>query len=534
MAKKIASVFAVIVLCLSLVFYDNIAALFNKSVNKALDRDVTSGYGVSSSNELAVEVGMKVLKDGGNAVDAAAAISYVLGVVEPYGSGIGGGGCMLVYLPDSKDYKFYNYRETAPISSDTMTSTIGVPGFVKGIETVQSEHGKLDMSDLLQPAIDLAKDGFEMNQNLYNRLSVYKGYSDLSQMTQFFEEGGEPKAVGKNIVQPELAETLTQIQENGSDAFYKGEIAQKLTTGTYLTTDDLSSYKIEEQKPITGDFNGYDVVTAPAPFSGVTLLQILNMIEYVDLPSYDEDPVEYIEEMTKICNIAYTSRQANISDPNFNSEEKDYEKLTTDKYAKYLYKKNEVKDIDDMESEDTTAFVVTDSSGMVVSCTNTLGDFFGSQVSVGGFFLNDASVHFNENSYSINKYEPGKRSRTFIAPSIITKGDEFMMGIATPGGNVIPQALAQVINWNLRDGVDLQKAVDKPRFVFRNSKEVYYEEEIPDDIRQQIAADGNTYSLIYYDSNIMYGSIQAITKDKDLGISGTADERRRGTYEVKY
>ena len=244
--------------------------------------------------------------------------------------------------------------------------------------------------------------------------------------------------------------------------------------------------------------------------------------------------MKYVEEMTKISNIAYTSRQANISDPNFNSEEKDYQKLTTDKYAKYLYKKNEVKDIDDMESEDTTAFVVTDSSGMVVSCTNTLGDFFGSQVSVGGFFLNDASVHFNENSYSINKYEPGKRSRTFIAPSIITKGDDFMMGIATPGGNVIPQVLAQVINWNLRDGVDLQKAVDKPRFVFRNSKEVYYEEEIPDDIRQQVVADGNTYSLIYYDSNIMYGSIQAITKDKDLGISGTADERRRGTYEVKY
>ena len=185
MIKKIATVLAVVVLCLSLVFYDNIVALFNTSVNKTLGRDVTSGYGVSSSNELAVEVGMKVLKDGGNAVDAAAAISYVLGVVEPYGSGIGGGGAMLVYLPDSKDYKFYNYRETAPITSETMKSTIGVPGFVKGIEQVQKEHGKLKMSDLLEPAIEYARDGFEMNQNLYNRLSVYKGYTDLSQMTDF-------------------------------------------------------------------------------------------------------------------------------------------------------------------------------------------------------------------------------------------------------------------------------------------------------------------------------------------------------------
>ena len=228
MIKKIATVLAVVVLCLSLVFYDNIVALFNTSVNKTLGRDVTSGYGVSSSNELAVEVGMKVLKDGGNAVDAAAAISYVLGVVEPYGSGIGGGGAMLVYLPDSKDYKFYNYRETAPITSETMKSTIGVPGFVKGIEQVQKEHGKLKMSDLLEPAIEYARDGFEMNQNLYNRLSVYKGYTDLSQMTQFFDDDGEPRPVGENIVQPELAETLTEIQKNGSDAFYSGRIADKL------------------------------------------------------------------------------------------------------------------------------------------------------------------------------------------------------------------------------------------------------------------------------------------------------------------
>ena len=257
------------------------------------------------------------------------------------------------------------------------------------------------------------------------------------------------------------------------------------------------------------------------------------MIEYVDLPSYDEDPAKYLEEMSKITNIAYTSRQANISDPNFNTESKNYNKLTTAKYAKYLYNKNEVSDIEDMESEDTTAFVVTDSSGMIVSCTNTLGDFFGSQLSVGGFFLNDASTHFNQNEYSINSYEAGKRSRTFIAPSIISKGDEFVMGISTPGGNVIPQALAQVINWNLREGVDLQKSVDKPRFVFRG-KEIYSEEDISNDIKQKVAGENKKYSIIYYDSNVMYGSIQAITKHKNLGIKGAADDRRRGTYQVKY
>ena len=524
MAKKIICLFVTIVFCLGIFFRSNILSIFNK--------DVDSAYGVSSSNVIAVDVGMDVLEKGGNAVDAAAAISYVLGVVEPYGSGIGGGGCMLIYLPEDEDYKFYNYRETALANSNPKKSTVGVPGLVKGIEEIQNKYGELDMSDLLQYSIDLSKNGFEMNQNLYNRL---KDYSELEKFPEFYNSNGQPKEVGTNIVQLELAKTLEEIQKEGSKAFYSGSIADKLIKEGYMTKNDLESYKVEEQTPIRGTFNGYDIVTAPPPFSGITLIQILNMVEYKDLPTYEENPSEYIDEMYKITNIAYASRLANISDPDFVDEDKDYQKLATKEYSEYLYNKNYTKYEDDTtESKDTTSFVVTDKNGMMVSCTNTLGELFGSQDYVGGFFLNNSSANFNENKNSINYYEPGKRSRTFIAPAIITKGNDYIMGIGSPGGDVIPQALAQVINDNLRNKEDLQKSVEKPRFVFMNNKEIYCEEEISSDIIGQIVSDGRNYSLIRDDSNLLYGSIHAIVKDKDEGILGVSDSRRRGEYKVKY
>ena len=521
MRKKVICLSIVLFLCLGIVLKINIIPFYYKNIDSA--------YGISSSNSTAVDVGMKVLKSGGNAIDAAAAISYVLGVVEPYSSGIGGGGCMLIYFPETKDYKFYNYREKALINSDTRKSTIGTPGLVKGIEEIQSKHGKLNMSDLIQYSIDLAQNGFKMNENLYYKLSQD---SSLEKYSQFYSSKGKPKSIGDTVIQEDLAQTLIQIKENGSKAFYYGVIAQELIKEGYVTKEDLQNYDVKEQETIKGSFNGYDIVTAPPPFSGITLIQILNMIEYMDVPSFEENPVKYIEDMHDITNIAYTSRQANISDPAFAEKDKDYQKLATKKYAKYIYNKYDNIYQKDSESKDTTSFVVIDKDGMVVSCTNTLGDFFGSQVTVGGFFLNDSVGHFNENSNSINAYEPGKRSRTFIAPTIIKKGDDFIMGIASPGGNVIPQAISEVLLDNLKFGKNISDSIETPRTVFRNNTEILTERELSDSVINKITSDG--YSISYYDSNIFYGSIQTIIKDKAKGITGGADYRRRGEYKVKY
>ena len=528
--KPIISVFLAVILGLSLVFYDDIQSMFTVSVNKALKRNGLEGYGVSSSNPLAVKVGMEVLENGGNAADAAVAISYVLGVVEPYGSGIGGGGAMLIYSPKDDKFDFVNYRETAPISSETQVSGIGVPGFVKGMEDVNKTYGTKSMSELLQPAINYAENGFEMDTNLYNRLNVFKGYSDMNSLTTFYDENGEPKSEGTNIVQTELAQTLKTIQKDGAEAFYNGTLSQALTLQTILTAQDLSTYKTEVLKPVKGEFNGYEVISAPAPFSGTTLIQILKMAEYANVEKYENNEVDYLEKMSQIVNIAYTNRMAHIADPNF--EKVNSQKYVTDKYVQRLYERKYTEDITEDESEDTTAFVVTDKDGMVVSCTNTLGDFFGSQVTVGGFFLNDSVGHFNENSNSINAYEPGKRSRTFIAPTIIKKGDDFIMGIASPGGNVIPQAISEVLLDNLKFGKNISDSIETPRTVFRNNTEIITERELSDSVINKITSDG--YSISYYDSNIFYGSIQTIIKDKAKGITGGADYRRRGEYKVKY
>ena len=297
-----------------------------------------------------------------------------------------------------------------------------------------------------------------------------------------------------------------------------------------MTAQDLSTYKTEVLKPVKGEFNGYEVISAPAPFSGTTLIQILKMAEYANVEKYENNEVDYLEKMSQIVNIAYTNRMAHIADPNF--EKVNSQKYVTDKYVQRLYERKYTEDITEDESEDTTAFVVTDKDGMVVSCTNTLGDFFGSQVTVGGFFLNDSVGHFNENSNSINAYEPGKRSRTFIAPTIIKKGDDFIMGIASPGGNVIPQAISEVLLDNLKFGKNISDSIETPRTVFRNNTEILTERELSDSIINKITSDG--YSISYYDSNIFYGSIQTIIKDKAKGITGGADYRRRGEYKVKY
>lgn len=528
--KKIISVLLVLALGLSLVFYDNIQGMFTVGVNKVLQRDGLQGYGVSSSNPLAVKVGMDVLENGGNAADAAVAISYALGVVEPYASGIGGGGGMLIYSPQKNEYKFFNYRETAPESYGSQQSGIGVPGFVQGMEVVNNTYGTKKMTELIQPAVDYAENGFEMSANLNKRLDVFKGYSALNSLTQFYDENGEPKSEGTMIVQPELAQTLKTIQEGGADAFYNGVLAEELRVNTVLTSKDLSGYKTDVVKPIIGEFDGYEVITAPAPFSGATLIQILKMSEYADIQSFASNETEYLEKMSQIVNIAYTSRMFKIADPNF--EDVHSERYITDKYVKKLYEKKYIKDITEDESEDTTAFVVTDKDGMVVSCTNTLGDFFGSQVSIGGYFLNDSVGHFNDKSYSINAYKAGKRSRTFICPTILRKGDDFIMGIASPGGNVIPQAVSQVLLEYLKFGQNIEDAIKEPRTVFRNNTEILTEKQLSEDVIKEMTNQG--YKISNYESNIFYGCIQTIIKDKNLGITGGADYRRRGEYQVKY
>lgn len=499
----------------------------------------SGGYGVSSSNPIAVEVGMDVLEEGGNAVDAAVAVSYALGVVEPYGSGIGGGGGMLILPGDQSDKPaFFDYRETSPTSSEDSEEGIGVPGFVKGMETVHEKYGSKKMDELIEPAIKLANDGFPVGQQLAERLKGAQYRLSEDEIPNFFP-GNQPIEEGEKLEQPELGETLELIKEKGSDVFYNGELAEEIADEVPgIQKSDLEEYSVEEREPVQGEFAGYDVISAPPPFSGITLIQSLQMAEMLNVQKAEEDTALFTHLTSEITNRANSDRVKHIGDPAFS--EIDEKELTDKEYSRELAQDVSLNRLSekyqlkgkDLEEEhiSTTHFVVTDKDGTVVSVTNTLSNFFGSGENVEGFFLNNNLNNFNNIKNSLNYYEPGKRSRTFTAPTILRKDNE-VIGIGTPGGSRIPMMLTEVLVRHLLFKESLQDAIDAPRFSIENNH-LYTEFQYPTSIREEL--EGMGYDVEEKSSSIYYGGVQAIVIDqKDNVIYGGADPRRQGTWKVK-
>ncbi|WP_374187560.1 gamma-glutamyltransferase [Priestia aryabhattai] len=516
---------------------------FYKKINKfESSREInhsSGGYGVSSSNPIAVEVGMDVLEEGGNAVDAAVAVSYALGVVEPYGSGIGGGGGMLILPGDQSDKPtFFDYRETSPTSSEDSEEGIGVPGFVKGMETVHEKYGSKKMDQLIEPAIKLANDGFPVGQQLAERLKGAQYRLSEDEIPNFFP-GNQPIEEGEKLEQPELGETLELIKEKGSDVFYNGELAEEIADEVPgIQKSDLEEYSVEEREPVQGEFAGYDVISAPPPFSGITLIQSLQMAEMLNVQKAEEDTALFTHLTSEITNRANSDRVKHIGDPAFS--EIDEKELTDKEYSRELAQDISLNELSekyqlkgkDLEEEhiSTTHFVVTDKDGTVVSVTNTLSNFFGSGENVEGFFLNNNLNNFNNIKNSLNYYEPGKRSRTFTAPTILRKDNE-VIGIGTPGGSRIPMMLTEVLVRHLLFKESLQDAIDAPRFSIENNH-LYTEFQYPTSIREEL--EGMGYDVEEKSSSIYYGGVQAIVIDqKDNVIYGGADPRRQGTWKVK-
>ncbi|MED4013616.1 gamma-glutamyltransferase [Priestia aryabhattai] len=499
----------------------------------------SGGYGVSSSNPVAVEVGMDVLEEGGNAVDAAIAVSYALGVVESYGSGIGGGGGMLIVPGNQSDKPtFFDYRETSPSSNSRSEEGIGVPGFVKGMETIHEKYGSKKMAQLIDPAIKLASDGFPVGQQLSERLKGAQYRLSEDEIPNFFP-GNKPIEEGEKLKQPELAETLELIKKKGSEVFYNGKLAEKIAEEVPgIQKTDLEKYSVEEREPVHGEFAGYDVISAPPPFAGITLIQSLQMAEMLNIQKTEQDTALFTHVTSEITNRANSDRVAHIGDPAFSDI--DDQALTTKEYSRQLAQDlslNKLSDKyklkgDDLEEEhiSTTHFVVTDKEGTVVSVTNTLSNFFGSGENVEGFFLNNNLNNFNNTKSSLNYYEPGKRSRTFTAPTILKKDDE-VIGIGTPGGSRIPMMLTEVLVRHLLFKDSLQDAIDAPRFSIENNH-LYTEFQYPTSVREDLEEMG--YDVKEKSSAIYYGGIQAIVIDqKNNRIYGGADPRRQGTWKVK-
>lgn len=472
------------------------------------------GYAVSSSSPEATETGCQILESGGNAVDAAVAMSYALTVSEPHACGVGGGGCMLVYDPESQQYYFYDYGAEAPESESTWQ--VLVPGFVSGMEAVNEDFGTMEMADLMEPAIQYC-DGVEISEVLETKMKNSQRYLMDNPV---FTENGHLKEAGDILVQKDMKETLQQIAENGEESFYTGSIARDISKATGLTMEDMSAYETIRSGGVVGTYGDYEIVSASAPFSGETLIQILKMTEQTDMP--DPEDGAFTETLNTIMKLAHSERVSHIYDLRFSENDIHQNERVTDDYIKELLKK-EVGNITlDEESEDTTAFTVIDKNGMIVACTNTLSSFFGSKIEVDGFYMNNTGTNFGT---GVNAYEGGKRPRTHIAPTILRSEDD-IMAIASPGGNVIEKVLSTVLMDICEYGTEPQEAVDKQRIVCQGIDVIYYETGY--DTPLFAALPEHSLTAIARSDHAYFGNIALSGYKKGVGYYSAEDIRRGG------
>ncbi|PGU00831.1 capsular biosynthesis protein [Bacillus cereus] len=504
-----------------LIKYNHLSQFNNKeNTQKRFNINKDFAYGVSASHPHAVEEGMKVLQTGGNAIDAAVVVSYMLGVVEPYASGLGGGSGMLI-LNKHGESSFIDYREVAP-SKNNNTGDTGIPGFVAGMEFAHEKYRSIPISKLLEPPIYYAENGFEVDNILSSRLddAYHRIYS---KKLSIFYPNGEPIKEGQKLIQTNLSNSLRDIQENGITAFYQGNIAKELNKITSIPLEDIKKYQVEQRKPVVGEYCGYTVHTAPPPFSGATLLQMIKQAELKNAYNSTNDLESYIKSMGRITKSSYQDRIQTIGDPKFSKMQS--KKWISNQYISTLIQEENNLPLEE-EHESTTHFVIMDKYGTVVSATNTLSNYFGTGDYVQGFILNNQLDNFGNIT---NQREPGKRSRTFMAPSILEKKGKEIIGIGSPGGNRIPQILTLVIDKYFHGNASLQDTIDETRFIFEKDN-LYTEYLLSPTEKKNLEEYG--YNVIYKDSPIFYGGVQALIRnEKTNKINGGGDGRRNGSWK---
>jgi gamma-glutamyltranspeptidase/glutathione hydrolase len=475
---------------------------------------------VVSVHHLASDAGLEVLRAGGNAVDAAVATGFALAVVHPAAGNLGGGGFMLVRTHDGHA-PFIDYREKAPLAAtesmyqdsqgnvlpaeNLQSSVIGyrsiaTPGSVAGLVYAERKYGKLGLARVMAPAIKVAAEGFVLTDEEAKELTD----SDLAKFPdskRIFQRDGQLYKEGETFRQPELARTLQRIATDPDD-FYRGKMAHELIDelkkgGALLTLDDLAQYTVVERTPVTGSFHNYTVISAPPPSSGgIVLLSALNVLEGFDLTKLGDRTAQSIHLITEAYRRAYMDRADYLGDPDYNDiptaalTAKPYAEAwratiqadaatpsaTLVRPAGFLPGPPKTAGRRKPESHDTTHYSVVDGEGNAVSVTTTLNDVFGSHVTAGslGFLLNDEMDDFASkmgvpNMFGLiqgpaNAIAPGKRPLSSMTPTIILEDGKLRYVLGSPGGARIITTVANIFLSAAEDGLNIQQAVDAPRF----------------------------------------------------------------------
>ncbi len=462
---------------------------------------------VVTAQHLATEVGVDVLKKGGNAVDAAVAVGYALAVVYPAAGNLGGGGFMTLQLADGRK-AFLDFREKAPLAAtaDMYLDAAGnvirgatvrghlavaVPGTVSGLETALAKYGTMKRAELIAPAIGYAEQGFVLDQGDAELFAIGTDAFRADPATAaIFLNMGRPFVAGDRLVQRDLAATLKQIAETGAAGFYRGPVADAIVASSragkgLITQADLDQYATRERTPVECDYRGYHVVSAPPPSSGgVVLCEILNVLEGYPLEAWGFRSVAAVHVQIEAMRHAYLDRNSALGDPDF--VRNPLERLLDKGYAAKIraaidparagVSQNLTAGTAPHEGSNTTHYSIVDAKGNAVSVTYTLNNWFGAGVTAAktGVLLNDEMDDFTAkpgvaNSFGLvqgvaNTIAPGKRPLSSMSPTIVTKDGKPVMVVGTPGGSRIITTVLHTILNVVDYRMNLQEAVDAPRF----------------------------------------------------------------------
>ncbi|MDG2938607.1 gamma-glutamyltransferase [Bisgaard Taxon 10/6] len=520
---------------------------------------------VASEQELATRVGLDILKQGGNAVDAAVGVGFALAVVLPNAGNIGGGGFMVLHDAKSGQDFTVDFREMAPIkaSKDMYLDdkgnvvdgkslythlAVGVPGTVAGMEYALKKWGSLPLKKVLAPAIKLAEEGIPVSLTLAKTLQTEKDtLGKWESSKKIFFKNGEPLAAGELLVQKDLAKSLKQIAQQGAEAFYRGDIAAKIVAemekhGGLISLEDMKNYQAVERQPIVGTYRGYKVVTMPPPSSGgVHLVQILNMLENYPLSEYGVNSAKAIHTLAETMKLAYADRSEYLGDPDF--VKVPVKGLVSKDYAKSLIggiKDNVAKPASDIkpgkpqpyESDQTTHYSVMDEKGNAVAVTYTLNTNFGTGIVAEGtgILLNNEMDDFSSkpgvaNAYGLiggesNAIAAKKRPLSSMTPTIVVKDAKPWLVTGSPGGaRIITTVLQSILN-TVDHGMNPAEAIVTPRV---------HHQWLPDELRVEEGLSPDTLTLLKdmgysIKEKAPMGRIQIIQADAD-GFYGYSDPR---------
>ncbi len=523
-------------------------------------RDAVGTQGVvSTGRSEATQIGVDILKAGGNAIDAAVAIGFALGVCEQQSSGIGGGGFMMVRFAQTGEIVFIDFRDqsAAGASLDMWTidengtvvnqenkiggKAVAVPGEVKGMLYALDTYGTLSRQEVMAPAIALAEEGFTVSditsrdiKDAYGTIIQFDATAQL-----YLDENGFPYEPGDTIQNPDLAATLRTIAEEGESAFYTGPIAQKIVDavqaeGGCLTMEDMANYQIHVGQPVHGTYRGYDVYSSNLPSSGGSIIiEILNILENFDVGSMDPEGPEYFHLLSEAFKLGFADRTKYMGDPAY--VDVPVSGITSKEYAAQLAasidpehsQTYEAGDPWPFESESTTHYSIMDAEGNMVAVTKTVDATFASGlVAAGtGILLNDTLYDFSTDPDSPNVVAGNKRPLSSMSPTLILKDGEHFLTLGAPGTTRIITGVAQVISKVIDHGMGIQEAIDAVR-MHDDFGTLILEDRVSQETKDALTAMG--HELETGEVWFTFPCVQACMKEKDGTLHGAADPRRDG------